>query len=92
MTMASVAIRTALASVSAIAKPNFVVYDEIIGTIHANNYETFKELLVRVSKQYQSILHITHAEDIFPIHDTVIRIVKENNMSKIYLEGNGKDF
>lgn len=92
MTMASVAIRTALASVSAIAKPNFVVYDEIIGTIHANNYETFKELLVRVSKQYQSILHITHAEDIFPIHDTVIRIIKENNMSKIYLEGNGKDF
>lgn len=90
MTMASVAIRTALASVSAIAKPNFVVYDEIIGTIHANNYETFKELLMRVSKQYQCILHITHAEDIFPIHDTVIKIVKENNISKISVQ-NGKD-
>lgn len=90
MTMASVAIRTALASVSAIAKPNFVVYDEIIGTVHANNYETFKELLMRVAKQYRCILHITHAEDIFPIHDSVIKIVKENNVSKIYLE-NGKN-
>lgn len=86
MTMASIAIRTALAMVSAIAKPNFVVYDEIIGTIHSNNFETFKKLLNRVAAQYQCILHITHAEDIFSIHNTTIKIVKENNVSKIFVE------
>ena len=82
-TMASIALRSALHSISSISRPNFCTMDEIIGPIGVSNYENLHELFNRMCSNYQFILHISHIEDIWDWHNTQITIYKEGNVSKI---------
>lgn len=83
-TMASLALRSALASVSTMSKPNFLCLDEVLQGVAVSNYDNVHELYKRIVNNYDFILHITHNEAISDWHDGgVITVMKENNISKI---------
>ena len=82
-TMASLALRSALATVSSFAKPNLLVLDEIFGATGSSHYDDIRELLNRIMKNHDFILDITHNEMITDWHNQIIEVVKENNISKL---------
>lgn len=82
-TMASIALRAALCSMSSISRPNFCTMDEIIGPIGSSNYESLHELFNRMCSNYQFILHISHVEDVWDWHNTQITVYKDGNISRV---------
>ncbi len=86
--MASLAIRSALATVSNISHSSFLCIDEVLDGVAVSNYENVHELYKRIIKNYDFILHITHNELIADWHDSFITVVKDtkNNVSRIELK------
>lgn len=82
-TIASLALRSALASISTMSKPNFLVLDEILSGVAACNYDNVFELYNRILSNYDFILNITHNELIYDWHNEIITVTKDNNISKI---------
>ena len=83
-TVASLALRSTLASISSLSRPNFLVLDEILSGVAACNYDNIHELYKRILSNYDFILNITHNELIYDWHEGgVITVVKENNVSKL---------
>ena len=82
-TIASLALRSALASISSMAKPNFLCTDEVLGPIASCNYDNIHELYKRILTNYDFIINITHNENLYDWHDNIITVTKENNISKI---------
>lgn len=85
-TMASLALRSALATVSSFAKPNLLVLDEIFGATGSSHYDDIHELLARIMKNHDFILDITHNEMITDWHNQIIEVTKENNISSIAIK------
>lgn len=77
--MASLAVRHALSCIATLSRPNFTVYDEVLGGVGAYNYDNVKELFNRMSKSYDFILHITHNELISDWHNETITVTKDKN-------------
>lgn len=77
--MASLAVRHALSCIATLSRPNFTVYDEVLGGVGAYNYDNVKELFNRMSKSYDFILHITHNELISDWHNETITVTKDEN-------------
>lgn len=86
-TMASIALRTALCSISSISRPNFCTMDEIIGTVGISNYDNLHELFKRMCSNYQFILHVSHVEAVWDWHEQTITVTKDENtnVSKLLL-------
>ena len=82
-TVASLALRSALASISTMAKPNFLVLDEVLGLTASCNYDNIHELYNRILSNYDFILNITHNENLYDWHKQIITVVKEGNISKL---------
>jgi DNA repair exonuclease SbcCD ATPase subunit len=82
-TIASLALRSALASISSISKPNFIVLDEVTATVSSDNLENIHELYKRIVGNYDFIINITHNENIHDWHNHVITVTKTDNISKI---------
>lgn len=82
-TIASLALRSTLASISSLSKPNFLCTDEILGPIASCNYDNIHELYKRILTNYDFIINITHNENLYDWHDNIITVTKENNVSKI---------
>jgi exonuclease SbcC len=83
-TVASLALRSTLASISSLSRPNFLVLDEILSGDAACNCDNIHELYKRILSNYDFILNITHNELIYDWHEGgVITVVKENNISKL---------
>lgn len=85
-TVASLALRTVLSKISTFSKPSFVVFDEILGGVAAENYEPVRHLYDKILKQYQCILFITHNIAHKEWADRTITVRKKNNISSISLE------
>lgn len=82
-TMASLAIRSALANISSISKANFLCTDEILGATAACNYDNIHELYNRIVPNYDFIINITHNENVYDWHEQTITISKEDNISRV---------
>lgn len=82
-TMASLALRSALASISSISKPNFLTLDEILSGVAAVNYEHVHELYKRMAVNYDFIINITHNELIYDWHNQNITVTKQDDISSI---------
>ena len=78
-TMASLAVRHALSCIATLSKPNFTVYDEVLGGVAASNYDNVKELYRRMAKSYDFILHITHNEMISDWHNETVTVTKSKD-------------
>jgi DNA repair exonuclease SbcCD ATPase subunit len=85
-TMASLALRSALATVSSFAKPNLLVLDEIFGATGSSHYDDIRELLNRIMKNHDFVIDITHNEMITDWHNQIIEVVKENNISRLIVK------
>jgi DNA repair exonuclease SbcCD ATPase subunit len=80
-TEAALALRVVLGKMSNLSRPPFILLDEILGTVAAENYDKMKVLYDKISKEYEFILHITHLD--LDWHDMKVTVVKENNISRI---------
>ena len=82
-TIASLALRSVLSKVCSLPKPNIIVFDEIFGKVSDDNLEMVGEFFKKIKEYFDKILIITHNPLVSNWADSIIRIKKENNISKI---------
>ena len=82
-TAASLALRCVLTRVSNLPKPNFIVFDEVLGKVAAENYDNMKIVFDKIKDMYDTIFLISHIDTIKDWGTNIITIKKENNISKI---------
>lgn len=85
-TVSSLALRSVLSKISSFSKPSFVVFDEILGGVAAENYENVKKLYDKLRDTVPTILQICHIKDVADWHDRSLLVTKENNISKISID------
>lgn len=82
-TVASLALRTVLSEISSFSKPSFVVFDEILGGVADENYDSVKNLYDKIVKDYAFVFQITHLKAISDWANFSLTVKKEKNISKI---------
>jgi DNA repair exonuclease SbcCD ATPase subunit len=82
-TIASLALRSVLSKVCSLPKPNVVVFDEVFGKISNDNLEMVSEFFIKIKEYFDKIFVITHNPMVTQWADTVVKIRKENNISKV---------
>lgn len=83
-TQAALALRVVLANMSNLSRPPFIVLDEILGSVAAENYEDMKRLYDKIALQYDFILHICHVD--LDWYDKTIMVTKTSNISTISVD------
>lgn len=79
----AMALRCVLGSMSTLPKLNFIVLDELLGSVAKINYESVKMLLDRVLEKYDTIIQVTHNEDIKDWFTKKIMVRKVGEISTI---------
>ena len=84
-TIASMAIRLALISVSSLPKSQLFILDEPATALDADHMEGFVRLLQMIKAQFKTVLLITHLENLKDIVDTTIEIDKTDGYAQVKL-------
>ena len=79
----AMALRVVLGSMSTLPKLNFIVLDEVLGAVAKVNYENVRNLFDKMLTKFDTIIQVTHNEDIKDWHDKTIVVKKENNISHL---------
>lgn len=82
-TAAALALRVVLGNISTLSRPSILLLDEVLGGVAEENYENIKLLFDRIIKDYSSVLHITHLNQIIDWHQSIVTIKKENGISSV---------
>jgi DNA repair exonuclease SbcCD ATPase subunit len=82
-TIASLALRSVLSKICSLPKPNVIVFDEIFGKISNDNLEMVAEFFIKIKEYFDKIFVITHNPLVNQWNDSVVKIKKENNVSKV---------
>ena len=82
-TIASLALRSVLSKVCTLPKPNVVVFDEVFGKISNDNLEMVSVFFIKIKDYFEKIFVITHNPMVSQWADTIVKIKKENNISKV---------
>jgi DNA repair exonuclease SbcCD ATPase subunit len=82
-TIASLALRSVLSKVASTPKPNVIVFDEVFGKISNDNLEMVAEFFIKIKEYFDKIFVITHSPLVSQWADSVVKIKKENNLSKV---------
>ena len=82
-TIASLALRSVLSKVCSLPKPNVVVFDEVFGKISNDNLEMVSEFFMKIKDYFDKIFIIVHNPMISQWADSIVKINKENNVSKV---------
>lgn len=91
-TASALAIRAVLGNISTLPQLNGIVLDEILGRVARENYDNMKTLYEKILANFDYIIQISHLDEIKDWHDTIITVVKENNISKLVIkEQNNKE-
>lgn len=85
-TISSIALRSALSSVATLPKSNMLVLDEVLAGVSSENAENVFKLFRRMLPNYDAIIHICHDTTLTDMHDQVIVVTKQNNISKVELK------
>jgi len=80
-TIAAMAIRLALLSVSSLPKSNLFILDEPATALDAENMEGFVRIVDMVKNYYQIVLLISHVDSLKDIADTTIEIEKNDGFA-----------
>jgi len=80
-TIAAMAIRLALLSVSSLPKSNLFILDEPATALDAENMEGFIRIVDMVKSYYQIVLLISHVDSLKDIADTTIEIEKNEGFA-----------
>lgn len=81
--ISSLAIRVALITISNLPKPNFLIIDEGIGTLSAENLPNMHTLFSILKNQFDFIIIISHLEAVRDMVDSLMEISLEDGFSKI---------
>lgn len=84
-TIASMAIRLALISVSSLPKPSWFILDEPATALDAEHMEGFTRLLQMIKAQFKTVLLITHLDSLKDIVDKTIEIDKVDGYANVKL-------
>ena len=82
-TIASLALRAVLSKVCSLPKPNIVVFDEVFGKISNDNLEMVSEFFHKIKSYFEKIFVITHNPMVSQWSDSIVKIEKTNNVSKV---------
>ena len=80
-TIAAMAIRLSLLSVSSLPRPNIFILDEPATALDAENMEGFIRILDMVKSYYQTVLLISHVDSLKDVADLTIEIDKVNGFA-----------
>jgi hypothetical protein len=83
LTTSSIALRCVLGKMSSLPTPNFIVFDEVMGRVAADNLPNMKPLFERVSDMFDIVFFITQNDMVKDWADNIITVIKENNISKL---------
>ena len=81
--IAALALRSVLSKICSLPKPNVIVFDEIFGKISNDNLEMVAEFFIKIKEYFDKIFVITHSPLVSQWADCVVKIKKENNVSKV---------
>lgn len=84
-TIASMAVRLALISVSSLPKSQLFILDEPATALDAEHMEGFVRLLQMIKTQFKTVLLITHLENLKDVVDTTIDIDKTDGYAQVKL-------
>lgn len=84
-TIASMAIRLALISVSSLPRADFFILDEPATALDADHMEGFVRLLQMIKAHFKTVLLITHLENLKDVVDTTIEIDKVDGYAHVSL-------
>ena len=84
-TIASMAVRLALVSISSLPKSQVFILDEPATALDADHMEGFVRLLQMIKSQFKTVLLITHLESLKDVVDTTIEIDKVDGYAKVNL-------
>lgn len=87
-TAAALALRSVLGNISTLPRMSSLVLDEIWGRVAKENYDNLRKLLEEIGKSFDFILVISHLDEVKDFCDTIITVVKEDNISTIKTETN----
>jgi len=82
-TISSLALRSVLTKIASLPKPNLVVLDEVFGKIANDNLEMVYEFFTKIKDYFEKIFVISHNSIVSTWGDHVVKIKKENNLSKV---------
>ena len=86
LTASGIALRAVLSELSTIPKASICTLDEVFGRVSKDNYDNMKNLLEKVGRQYDALLLISHNQEIYDWCEHHIKVIKENNISKILVK------
>ena len=69
---------------SNLSRPPFIVLDEILGSVAAENYDDMKRLYDKIVLEYDFVLHICHID--LDWYDKTVTCTKTNNISTISVD------
>lgn len=82
-TIAALALRSVLSKICSLPKPNVIVFDEVFGKISNDNLEMVSEFFIKIKEYFDKIFVISHNPLVNQWADSVVKIKKENNVSKV---------
>lgn len=82
-TIINLAIRTALTKISLLPQPSLLMLDEIFNTLDKESLELIQTYLVKLEKQYQNIIIVSHLEEIkeIPTHHIILK--RDNGITSV---------
>lgn len=83
LTTSSIALRCVLGKMSSLPTPNFIVFDEVMGRVAAENLSKMKPLFDRISDMYDTVFFITQNDTVKDWADKIVTVIKENNISRL---------
>jgi DNA repair exonuclease SbcCD ATPase subunit len=82
-TIASLALRSVLAKICSLPKPNIIVMDEVFGKVSDDNLDLVGEFFQKIKEYFEKIFIITHNPLINNWADNVVKIKKVENVSYV---------
>jgi DNA repair exonuclease SbcCD ATPase subunit len=82
-TISSLSLRSVLTKIASTPRPNLIVMDEVFGKIANDNLEMVYEFFVKIKEYFEKIFVISHNSIVSTWGDHVVKIKKENNISKV---------
>ena len=82
-TISSLALRSVLTKISSLPKPNIVVMDEVFGKVADENLEMVGEFFTKIKEYFEKIFVITHNPLVSNWSDNIVKIKKEDNVSRV---------
>jgi len=82
-TIASLALRAVLSKICSLPKPNIIVFDEVFGKVSNENLEMVGEFFTKIKEYFPKIFIITHNPLVSNWADTIVKVKKTENISKV---------